>query len=209
MRADGWEVMNALPADTVDHLGNANDLSRFADATFDAIYASHVLEHFDYQRELGDTLREWCRVLKPGGELLISVPDLEVLAELLLDKRLAPAERFMAMRMMFGGHVDAYDYHGVGLTAEFLQAYLGDAGFASMQRVERFGLFADTSDYRFAGRCISLNVRAVKLADPRERLRRPGYMSAFVGLRPADLPLTEGVEVAGFSRSANRPVTYL
>jgi len=30
------------------------------------------------------------------------------------------------------------------------------------QRVERFGLFADTSDFRFAGRCVSLNVRAVK-----------------------------------------------
>jgi predicted O-linked N-acetylglucosamine transferase (SPINDLY family)/predicted SAM-dependent methyltransferase len=164
LRAEGWELMNALPAECVDHLGNANDLSRFADATFDTLYASHVVEHFDYQGELGTTLREWCRVLKPGGELLISVPDLEVLAGLILDKGLAPQERFMAMRMIFGGHVDAYDYHGVGLTAEFLQAFLGDAGFASMQRVEGFGLFPDTSDYQFAGRRISLNVRAVKAA---------------------------------------------
>lgn len=162
IRAEGWELMNALPSEVVDHLGNARDLSRFADESFDVLYASHVLEHFDYQQELGDTLKEWHRVLKPGGELLISVPDLEVLAGFILDRSLSTAERFMAMRMIFGGHVDAYDHHGVGLTEEFLRAYLGGAGFAAMQRVERFGLFPDTSDYVFAGRRVSLNVRALK-----------------------------------------------
>jgi len=162
LRVNGWEVMNALPGDHVDHLGNANDLSRFADDTFDVVYASHVVEHFDYRDELGKTLREWCRALKPGGWVLISVPDLEVLASLILDKTLSVNERFMTMRMMFGGHVDAYDYHGVGLTAEFLTAFLSEAGFVGMERVERFGFFADTSNYRFAGRQISLNLRAMK-----------------------------------------------
>jgi len=34
---EGWEVLNANPASYVDHVGNANDLSRFPDGTFDAI----------------------------------------------------------------------------------------------------------------------------------------------------------------------------
>lgn len=34
---EGWEVLNANPAPYVNHVGNANDLSRFPDGTFDAI----------------------------------------------------------------------------------------------------------------------------------------------------------------------------
>jgi predicted SAM-dependent methyltransferase len=158
VRAEGWELMNVQPGAHVDHLGNANDLARFAAASFDVLYASHVLEHFDYQHELANTLREWHRVLKPGGTLMVSVPDLAVLAGLMLDPKLSMVERFITMRMIFGGHVDAHDHHRVGLTEEFLQAWLGEAGFSGMQRVAGFGLFADASETPFAGRRISLNV---------------------------------------------------
>ena len=63
VKVDGWEVFNAIDADYVDHVGNAKDLSRFADETFAEIYASHVLEHFDYKDELVHVLKEWRRVL--------------------------------------------------------------------------------------------------------------------------------------------------
>jgi predicted SAM-dependent methyltransferase len=64
-----WEIINAVAGPNVDHLGNAKDLSRFEDETFFELYASHVLEHFDYSNELNVVLREWYRVLKPGGRL--------------------------------------------------------------------------------------------------------------------------------------------
>ena len=76
----GWEVLEIRPGSHVDHVGDAGDLARFDDATFETLYASHVLEHFDYQGGLQRALTEWHRVLVPGGTLLISVPDLEVLA---------------------------------------------------------------------------------------------------------------------------------
>ena len=63
----GWEILNAIPGSHVDHIGNAKDLSKFADNTFSALYSSHVLEHFDYAYELEKTLQEWRRVLAPGG----------------------------------------------------------------------------------------------------------------------------------------------
>jgi predicted SAM-dependent methyltransferase len=84
--APGWEVLNALAAPYVDHVCNANDLSRFEDDTFSDVYASHVVEHLDYRDELLSTLTEWKRVLRPGGRVLISVPDLDVLARLFIDR---------------------------------------------------------------------------------------------------------------------------
>ena len=43
----------------------------FADARFDIIIASDVLEHIEDEAR---ALREWARVLKPGGQLLVFVP---------------------------------------------------------------------------------------------------------------------------------------
>jgi SAM-dependent methyltransferase len=51
---------------------DACDLAAIADASYDFVVASHVLEH------IANPLRalcEWKRVLKPGGALLILVPD--------------------------------------------------------------------------------------------------------------------------------------
>ena len=50
----------------------------YKDDTVDLIYASHVLEYFDIV-EVKEVLREWRRVLKPGGELRIAVPDFEMM----------------------------------------------------------------------------------------------------------------------------------
>jgi predicted SAM-dependent methyltransferase len=162
-KSDGWEVLNATPAPYVDHVCNANDLSHFPDKTFIEIYASHVVEHLDYKNELKDTLTGWNRVLVPGGRVFVSVPDLDVLARLVLDKsKLTVDERFFVMRMIFGGHLDKYDYHVVGLNEEFLAGFLRDSGFVNIKRVQEFDLFKDTSTMLFKGIAISLNIIAEK-----------------------------------------------
>ncbi|VAW64794.1 hypothetical protein MNBD_GAMMA11-825 [hydrothermal vent metagenome] len=162
-KADGWEILNANPAPNVDHVCNANNLSQFSDNTFTEIYASHVVEHLDYKDELDSTLKEWFRVLKPAGKIYISVPDLDVLAGLILSKeKLTLDERFHVMRMLFGGHVDQYDYHVVGLNEDFLTAFLRRSGFENIKKVENFDLFNDTSSMLFKGVAISLNLMAEK-----------------------------------------------
>jgi predicted SAM-dependent methyltransferase len=165
VRKPGWEVIDANPGPCVDHVGNANDLTRFETGAFGEVYASHVLEHFDYKDELFATLKEWHRVLAPGGMLHISVPDMDTLARLFLDRQqLSMDERFLVMRMMFGGHIDKYDYHVVGLNEEFLLRFLFAAGFVQAARVPEFGICDDTSSLKLKGTLISLNVTALKSA---------------------------------------------
>jgi predicted SAM-dependent methyltransferase len=158
----GWEVLDAIAAGHVDHVGNARDLSRFADGTFVQVYASHVLEHFDYRDEIAAVLKEWHRVLTPGGTLCVSVPDMERLCHLYLTPGLAPDMRFQLMRMVFGGHIDQYDYHLTGLDEKYLRQQLQQAGFSTIRRVHGFNLFQDTSVMQVLGVPISLNVVATR-----------------------------------------------
>lgn len=165
VRAEGWEVLNAMAAPYVDHVCNAKDLSQFADNAFGEIYASHILEHLDYSGEIEVTLREWHRVLVPGGRLMVSVPDLDVLARLFLQKEgISFEERVFIMRMIFGGHQNEYDYHLVGLNQELLTGYLLLTGFTNIRKIDSFGLFADSSDGSYKGVPISCNMIAEKPA---------------------------------------------
>lgn len=50
---------------------DAHDLSSLGDASFGTVYASHVLEHLDDPTK---AIREWWRVLKPNGYLIVVVP---------------------------------------------------------------------------------------------------------------------------------------
>lgn len=76
----------------VDFASRAPDVIRhdllegipFPDGSFDAAYASHVLEHFN--RKDGERfLRECHRVIRTGGVVRIAVPDLERICRLYLE----------------------------------------------------------------------------------------------------------------------------
>lgn len=58
----GWDVED----------GDAHDLAGIADATFDFVYSSHIIEHLE---EPARALRNWWRVLKPGGYLILYLPE--------------------------------------------------------------------------------------------------------------------------------------
>jgi predicted SAM-dependent methyltransferase len=159
-----WKILDIEARPEVDYLGNATDLSQFADDSIAAIYASHVLEHFYHgiDNELINTLKEWHRVLKPGGDLLISVPDLQKLCWMYLHPELTLVDRVKIMKIMFGGQTNIYDVHKVGFDFEILAVCLEEAGFQIYERVSEFNLFNDCSSLRILETLISLNVVAQK-----------------------------------------------
>ncbi len=161
----GWKILNIQPGDSVDFVGNCRDLSQFDDESVTEVYAAHVLEHLGYLEELPGALAEIHRILVPGGVARLSVPDFELLCRMFVHPELAADARFHIMRIIFGGQTDPHDYHRVGLTWEFLEKFLNEAGFSSVKRVSEFGLFADASSLKLFDNLISLNVEAAKRPD--------------------------------------------
>lgn len=131
---DGYDVvrLDIDPEAQPDIIADARSLP-IPDQEFDAVFASHVLEHFGF-KYTKTILKEWIRVLKVGGELQIVVPNLEFAAERVLEMRDGkPVHQDMAERAMFmyysaqkdGG---AFDYHKAGFTPRALKEVLESLG---------------------------------------------------------------------------------
>jgi predicted SAM-dependent methyltransferase len=159
-----WKIVDIEPRPEVDYVTDASNLSQFESNSVEVIYASHILEHFYYglNNELINTLQEWHRVLKPGGQLLISVPDLKSICSLYLNPNLTALDRLNLMRILFGGQVNIYDVHKVGFDFDILTLFLEEVGFPLYMQVEEFNIFNDCSSMRFLDTLISLNVVAEK-----------------------------------------------
>jgi SAM-dependent methyltransferase len=73
----GYVNLDINPDSRADLLLGVDDLGLFPDACAEEIVSFHVFEHLHLE-QARRTLRQWWRVLKPGGSLLIELPNLEV-----------------------------------------------------------------------------------------------------------------------------------
>ena len=87
---------------------------------------------------------------------------MDVLSKAFVSPQASKGTKFDIMRMMFGGQIDEYDFHYFGWNFEFLRDYLKKAGFSEFKKVDSFGLFEDTSDYKLYGFPVSLNLIVTK-----------------------------------------------
>ena len=160
-RYPGWTTLDLVAGPEVDYVGDCQTLTQFDANAVETLYPSHVLEHVPYA-EFQATLKEWHRVLMPGGKLMVAVPDMNILAQLFVKPEVKGADKVFVMRMMFGAQFDVTDFHSIGFDLEILGVHLHLAGFEAIHRVPTFGLFQDTSIQEFHGIPISLNVEARK-----------------------------------------------
>lgn len=75
IRVDSPRPYADTGAHSVQLGGDATKLHWFRDGVLDYVYSSHLLEDFP---DTEGVLREWLRVLKPGGNLIIFCPDEQI-----------------------------------------------------------------------------------------------------------------------------------
>ena len=137
-----WEELrlDIDPAVAPHIVGSMTDMRAVADASVDAIYSSHNIEHL-YPHEVPLALAEFRRVLKPEGFAVVTCPDLQAVAELVVqDKLLQPAYQSPAgpiapLDILYGhrpalARGNLFMAHRTGFTLNSLMQTFNAAGFA-------------------------------------------------------------------------------
>ena len=124
-----------------DIIGTITDMSDVPSGSVDAVYSSHNLEHIYYD-EVPIALSEMLRVLKPGGLLLIRVPDIQSAAEQIAQGNLegtlynSPAGPIAAIDIVYGYRpthaFGIHHLHHTAFTADTLSQKFQQAGFSEI-----------------------------------------------------------------------------
>lgn len=146
---DDWQELR-LDIDAAaapDIVGTMTDMSAVADASVDAVFSSHNIEHL-YPHEVPVALAEFRRVLTPDGFVVVTCPDLQSVCALIADDKLlepaytAPAGPIAPLDILYGhrpamARGNLYMAHRCGFTARVLSGVLGGAGFAGVAVARR------------------------------------------------------------------------
>jgi predicted SAM-dependent methyltransferase len=152
---DWTEVRDIDPAAQPDIVGSMTDLGMIADASLDAIYSSHNLEHL-FPAEVLTALREFARVLKPEGFLVVTCPDLQSVAAVVAEGKLletlyeSSQGPISPIDILYGHRAalaqgNLFMAHRTGFTAKVLSDLLRQCGFGSVivrQRPAHYDLWA-------------------------------------------------------------------
>jgi predicted SAM-dependent methyltransferase len=82
---NSWLNSDMFPGKNVIYLDVTKKFP-FDDSTFDYVFSEHLIEHLDYAQGF-EMLKECFRIIKPGGKIRISTPDLKFLIELYNEKK--------------------------------------------------------------------------------------------------------------------------
>src|SRR3990167_54239 len=159
-RIQGFKTVDLRPGPNTDIVANVKDLSFCGDGAVEDIYSSNVLEHFSHM-ETPSVLKEWFRVLRPGGTLYLSVPDFEACVRLYNKIGLVTWVQYL----IWGDQAHPLNYHYINFTCATLSKLLNDTGFSDIKRVKHFTFCVkDASEHRdnIMGEQISLNMEATK-----------------------------------------------
>ena len=97
------------------------------DCTVALIKSYQTIEHFEHEK-MFEIMKEWHRVLKPGGELHMNTPDITHSCKLVADN---PKQPWLLARI-FGNQSHPGQFHKWGYTPQELSMLIGMAGFMSV-----------------------------------------------------------------------------
>ncbi len=141
-----------------DLVGTMTDMSSVETESVDALFSSHNIEHL-YPHEVSVALKEFYRVVKADGFVVITCPDLVSVCKLVAEDKLtepaytAPAGSITPLDILYGhrpalAQGNLYMAHRCGFTKKTLSVDLQNAGFAMsgiVTRPKKFELWAIAS----------------------------------------------------------------
>lgn len=140
-RKPGFINVDVRDDSAADVVAEAWQVEMFPEGAADAVYSRHMLEHLDPQ-DARRTLSSWWRLLRPGGQLNVIVPDITFHARQILGLAKGPfADQFDHALAGFWGWRDESrggnreDTHRWGYTEQSLSIELALAGFHNISRV--------------------------------------------------------------------------
>ena len=168
-----WVHVDLCDMEHIDYNRDIRDLKCFDDGVADIIYSSHSFEYFD-RFEAVDVIAEWGRVLKKGGILRLSVPDLSAIIKIYQQS----GDLYKIIGPLFGRmEIDTVDgkdclYHKTVWDEKTLTEFLIENGFENVELWDwRKTEHSDVDDHSQAyyphmdkenGIQVSLNIQAVK-----------------------------------------------
>jgi len=113
----------------VDYVTNSPAMPAMPSDAADMLYACHVFEHIPFRKQR-DVLARWHEILKPGGTLMLSVPD--------FDKVAGPYCRGestlqQVQSILMGAQDYPGNFHFAIFTKEHLSMLLAKAGFSAVK----------------------------------------------------------------------------
>lgn len=168
IRAEGWCNVDIYATQAVDILDDITELKHFPNNYASMIYTCHVLEHFSHE-DCKKVLKRWLEVLKPGGEIRISVPDMDRIVKIYHKnwQHFQTPGNSPWVGLIYGGQWNQYDYHKTGFNFCWLKHIMEEIGYERIEEYEHSPHFIpNLSDASLAhepfGEFLSLNIKAFK-----------------------------------------------
>lgn len=148
----GFETLDIIGGKNIDYVLDVARPLPFENDTFDLIHASHVLKHIPWFKT-EEVLKEWVRILKPGGQLEVWVPDgmkaCTVLLETELGSRTTIPDEWALLnprrdpflwvngRLFYGARSDYPSWHKAIFTPRYLKELFVRVGLMDVREMDR------------------------------------------------------------------------
>lgn len=133
-RMEGYVNCDLYKSPAVDEVFSLDEIP-YADGTVSALHSEHALEHLPRVKAEA-AVKEWARVLKPGGELMLKIPDLELCCRKFVESPEGPLREWYhhtifgyQASLRPGDEPDEAQFHRCGFTKPRIRKLLEDAGF--------------------------------------------------------------------------------
>ena len=163
----GFTNVDIRPEVEPDLVDDVFKLEKIENNSVDLIVITHVMEHGG-REEVKWALRRYHQVLKNGGELYISVPDLQAVCEhYCYHKDLRLLENFL-----YGSQKHPWDFHRHGWDYKTLKEDLQSIGYTNISKYDAFSVpwgYVDSYAKSYLphldfvnGKLMSLNIKCNK-----------------------------------------------